>query len=532
MSIPPVRPPPIAPTQPDAYGSRGIRAADGRTLRFSEPPPVIWHKCRLEPAHLSALQAQLSKHHDHLFPHPVNGDQPNIARFTPDLVALPGFDRFAEHYLAMVMVTVGTWQPTDLVPKEQRKADETLSSKFGRLTATSDLPPHRWITGLTAAFLTMHVWNATHAMHALFTSYPGLIAAEVRTASLGLFLGPDRIQWLLRLLLGRLHHRRAYTIDDESLQACGDLLVAYLTREDHAPHAPQAPMLAYRIRELFTFVPKVLTWDLQLHAVRVGLIYGALAISVRLEQDAVQRENALIRAGFGAITAIMGAAWSANPFAVLRPAGAASAATVSLAYDAVNTLLTAEEQRLAQVVATVVHKFNVQVLRGAQQGVVPCYNPQWLAVMRDHCHDCDNHSGDWEKFAAGPVGADEWAAALDEFQATAATVLQMVVFQSGVPVKVDVRPVRVDPLGGTGVPQPPPNQRVELSVPETDGSALAPSHLPTTQDVPRPSSAAQPSQVFTQPPGRIPQISTVSLSAAISSVTVTNGFVDVGDDGV
>ncbi|WOO79074.1 uncharacterized protein LOC62_02G002610 [Vanrija pseudolonga] len=570
MSVPPVREPPLKPTPPEAYGSRGIRGNHGRTLRFSEPPPVIWAKCNLEPGQLTALQAQLAKHHDHVFAHGhgADGDQPNIARFTPDLVALPGFDRFAEHYLAMVMVTVGTWQPTDLVPKAQRKtqAEESLMTKFGRLTATSDLPPHRWITGLTAAFLTMHVWNASAAMHALFTAYPGLIANDVRTASLGQFLGPDRIQWLLRLLLGRLHHRRAYTIDDESLQACGDLLVAYLSREENVPHSPQAQMLTYRIRELFTFVPKVLTWDLQLHAVRVGLMYGALAVSVRLEQDAVVHQNAIIRAGLGAIGGIIGAAWTVNPFAVLRPAAAASAATVTLAYDAINSLLTAEEQRLAQVVAVVVHKFNVQVLRAGQQGVVPCYNPQWIHVMRDHCHGCDGHDADWEAKVDKPVTADEWAAALDAFQSTAATVLQMIVFGSGVPVTVDVRPVTVGGLGQApqALPPPPspaPPAHAPLPPAGTDNLGLAvsdgatggggggwgdekeekaevPAHRPQSLQAVAPQAPAAAAAGAVPPavapavaPTSLPRVSAWSLSSA-SKVSITNGFVDVGYEGV
>lgn len=121
MPKPPVREPALKPIPPVAYGSHGIRAADGRTLRISEPPPVIWEKCHLEPGQVGPLKAQMAKHHAHLIRHLVDEDQPNIAFFTPELIGLPGFDRFAEHYLAMVMVTVGTWQPTDLVPKGQRK---------------------------------------------------------------------------------------------------------------------------------------------------------------------------------------------------------------------------------------------------------------------------------------------------------------------------------------------------------------------------------------------------------------------------
>lgn len=421
----------------------------------------------------------------------------------------------------------------------------------------------------------MHVWNASAAMHALFTAYPGIIANEVRSASLGQFLGPDRIQWLLRLLLGRLHHRRAYTIDDESLQACGDLLVAYLARDDHEPpHSREAPMLTYRIRELFTFVPKVLTFDLQLHAVRVGLMYGALAVSGRLQQDAVVNRNAVIRAGLGAIGGIIGAAWTVNPAAVLRPAVAASAATVTLAYDAINALMTAEEQRLAQVVEAVIHKFNVQVLRAAQQGVVPCYNPQWIHVMWDHCNGCEGHAADWEEATHKPVTAAEWATALDEFQSTAATVLQMIVFGSGVPVTVDVRPVSVGGLGQAPAAIPPPPSPAPpapaalpasgngtLAIPGSGKSTLGlvdsdganggsggggwgheeeevdeeevPTHRPQVLQAvpsqpPKPAAAAVAPAVA---PPRPPQVSTWSLSAA-SKVSITNGFVDVGNEGV
>ncbi|KAL1410494.1 hypothetical protein Q8F55_004507 [Vanrija albida] len=282
------------------------------------------------------------------------------------------------------------------------------------------------ITALTATFLTMHLRDDLDAALTVFMFAPSLVASDIRRAKLSKVVGYTRTKSLLEALLSRMHERKAYTTDDECLGAACNLLVAYLARDDTAttkllnfrPSDSESPAkIHHRLKTLFRFVPNMYREDLQLYGVRVGLVYGALAIFMNEKEVRLERQNRMLAAGLGAATAIVSAAADSVPSPAAL-AGSTIKLSVKVAQDEMTDFMAREQKKLAQIVAVVAHKFNVQVLRAAQMGR--------LASLRAPIQ---------------PTAAD-----LDKFQRIASTVLQMVVFEAGIALQIDEVKAGVPPV--------------------------------------------------------------------------------------
>lgn len=283
------------------------------------------------------------------------------------------------------------------------------------------------ITALTAAFLTMHLRDDLDAALKVFMFAPSLVASDIRRAKLSKVVGYTRTKSLLEALLSRMHERKAYTTDDECLGAACNLLVAYLARDDTAttkllnfrPSDSESPAkIHHRLKTLFRFVPNMYREDLALYGVRVGLVYGALAIFMNEKEVKLERQNRMLAAGLGAATAVVSAAADSVPSAA-KLAGATVKLSVKVAQDEMTDFMAREQKKLAQIVAVVAHKFNIQVLRAAQMGR--------LASLRAPIQ---------------PTAAD-----LDKFQRIASTVLQMVVFEAGIALAIEeVKAADVPPV--------------------------------------------------------------------------------------
>ncbi|WOO79095.1 uncharacterized protein LOC62_02G002631 [Vanrija pseudolonga] len=273
------------------------------------------------------------------------------------------------------------------------------------------------ITALTATFLTMHLRDDLDAALTVFMFAPSLVASDIRRAKLSKVVGYTRTKSLLEALLSRMHERKAYTTDDECLGAACNLLVAYLARDDTAttkllnfrPSDSESPAkIHHRLKTLFRFVPNMYREDLALYGVRVGLVYGALAIFMNEKEVKLERQNRMLAAGLGAATAVVSAAADSVPTPA-KLAGATVKLSVKVAQDEMTDFMAREQKKLAQIVAVVAHKFNIQVLRAAQMGR--------LASLRAPIQ---------------PTAAD-----LDKFQRIASTVLQMVVFEAGIALAIE-----------------------------------------------------------------------------------------------
>lgn len=130
MSQPPTSTPPgpkpyRAPVE--LFGSRGLIDSQGRTVKFSLPPPIRFGECRMTKGEVKELKALLRLPPDPPDVQPGTGQRasvkpsvrPNLRDITDDVVNARWFKRLVIHYLQVTMVTATAWRPDELAPKPE-----------------------------------------------------------------------------------------------------------------------------------------------------------------------------------------------------------------------------------------------------------------------------------------------------------------------------------------------------------------------------------------------------------------------------
>jgi hypothetical protein len=195
-------------------------------------------------------------------------------------------------------------------------------------------------------------------------------------------------------MLQKIDENKSYTIDFDRLNACADLLVAYLRRDDrHAyRHRTGAP-LALKMKDLFNLLDDIDNADenIQLNAVRTGLVYSALLGVITDVKANNVRNNTLLTEGLAAATAVATAAGT-TAAAGIGPVAAAAAvegirAVGKIVFGSVTANLKKHETAIQAIANEVILKFNVEVLRAADQGRVGGFMgelaPKDLALFKE-----------------------------------------------------------------------------------------------------------------------------------------------------
>lgn len=239
------------------------------------------------------------------------------------------------------------------------------------------------VSGLTALFLAMRVREESEAVLRLLGMGADVIAADIRRACLGDFVGASTTRLAVRGLVRRIVERRAYTIAYDELRAARDMLVTCLQRDRRGRRregitlSPNAkPMLLDMIHlDDDSYGNKQGADIVELLALRMGLLYAALMGHVVTRITALRRRHQRLKLGIEALATI--ARTAARSGAALAPYGIANAAVNDLSaelrtivVDSVSDRLKAREWELREALEGVCDKFNVEVLRAAESGYI------------------------------------------------------------------------------------------------------------------------------------------------------------------
>lgn len=272
-----------------------------------------------------------------------------------------------------------------------------------------------------------------------FSASPWMIANDIRTANLG-WCTSARVEPKYYLedvfvsdLLSKMHEEDRCRTDDVRLQACTSLLVSHIENKKSSLLKENSHTIEGYLGRLFQCFSEDLveTASTTLMATANALAYGALAVFLSDKYETKVWKNSRWELGLETTGRIASVAAGASAGG---SAGSTVTGVVKLGTTALSKWFQDKQQKLLKVVYSVARKFELQVLREAEEG-----------RLRDMKRDLQRKSKNGKPFA--PVD-------MDDYIHTASVVFNIVVAETKVPLSIEVaaRPKRVNDADGKNKP--------------------------------------------------------------------------------